>query len=266
MSDPPRVALVTGATGLEHLDWTRAWLASVRRTDYPALTVDLVDDGGELAADLAAELASDRDVRVHPAPKTRSLSEVFNRALGLGLEHDPDYVLLLTTSTRPTRPDWLRTLVAHAEPLHAAGGGIMGTRNVNPDGTLNHAGMTLVRLPGSQLLGVHLGRDADRSLPPGMFTFDRQVECVTGASLLLDRRVLDAGIRFDPRLRQNSNDVDLCLQARAKGFTIGYCGHVVLWRDEAHTRGHGRFALPPADVLADHRYFCAKWAGRPPAW
>jgi GT2 family glycosyltransferase len=252
--EAPRVAVVSSATGAEYAQWTREWLGSVLKTDYPngRWSIDLLDDGGELVDPLGGSSL------IHPVPKQPSISSAFNRALEFGLSHDPDYVCLLTTSTRPVAKDWITRLVQCHESHPTAG--IVGTRNVNADGSLNHAGMAILRL-GDQLVGLHVGRDIERGV--NLELIEREVEATTGACMMFKRAVLDRGVRFDPRIRQNSNDVDVCLQARSLGFSIVYTPNVVLWRDEGHTRNDPKYRV---DLAADSRVFSTKWYRRAPAW
>jgi O-antigen biosynthesis protein len=249
----PRVAVISSATGAEFLDWTREWLADLyERTESPGWSLDLVDDGGELR-ELEEVLGTD----YHPVPKVDLIPVAFNLAISVALLRDPDYVLLLTTSTRPSpeAPLWLDKLVGCAENYPEVG--IVCTRNVNrADGSLNHAGVAILRNAEGPVMGVHIGRDTE--VGTGIEDVERVVEAGTGACLLICRAVLDAGVRFDETF-DDSGDLSFCLDARAHGFKTLYCPHVVMLRDEAHTRGQPQYAR---DLRADRAKFAAKWKGK----
>jgi hypothetical protein len=254
----PRVAVVSCATGVEFLDWTREWLAAMRHdTDYAGpWSIDLVDDGGELVGLTESDVGPGTRVSAHA--KFGTISEVFNCALEHGLERDPDFVCLVTTSTRPGNREWLSVLVNGL--LEHEDVGIAGSLNLNADGTLNHAGMALLRA-GALLFTGHVGRDVERG---GELEFvERNVEAVTGACFLIRRQILDFGIRFDPLYRQGFNDTDFCLQVRETGYGIRYFPAARMVRWEGHTRDSPRFKTDPS---VDWRAFNEKWKGRSAAW
>jgi len=261
MRDPPRVAVVSSATGKEFLEYTLEWLDLVDRTVYPDFSINLVDDGGELVTGLVPFLSGrgGRAPRIDVArvEKKTSISATFNSAIGLGLQKDPDFVCLLTTSTRPTKTSWLQQLVDRMVAHPSAG--IAGTFNVNRDGTVNHAGMAVMHY--ADLITGHIGRDVNRG--EGLEGLERMVEAVTGACMLLRREILDFGVLFDETLLQACNDPDLCFQAREHGYGTLYVPTVTMVRDEGHTRDSPKYKVP---YEPDYRRFNEKWKNRSAAW
>jgi hypothetical protein len=69
---------------------------------------------------------------------------------------------------------------------------------------------------------------------------------------MMRREVFDAVGGFDERLPVNSNDVDLCLRLRARGYLIVYTPHAVLVHHESATRGAR--ALPDDAWLMTRRW------------
>jgi O-antigen biosynthesis protein len=84
-----------------------------------------------------------------------------------------------------------------------------------PDGTIQHAGMALVR--GS---GIHVFRRAPRDTkgPFGMLQVPREVTALTGACMMVSKATLAKVGVFDERHAVVNNDVDFCLRCRAAGL------------------------------------------------
>ncbi|MBX9616219.1 MAG: glycosyltransferase [Caulobacteraceae bacterium] len=115
--------------------------------------------------------------------------------------------------------------------------GVVGTRLLYPDGTLQHGGI---------LLGGWQGRPAHDGLwvsgseggPTGRWLRSRAVAAVTGAFMACRRDTFEAIGGFDPHLAIAYNDIDFCLKVRAAGRTVIYAADIELVHHESRTRGH----------------------------
>lgn len=142
-----------------------------------------------------------------------------NRGFAIGcnmgaLYADSDVLVFLNNDTE-VQPGWLEPLVSALEDPTV---GAVGARLTYPDGTIQHAGVTVdMAQYGREAQNVH------EDLP------SRYVDAVTGACLAIRRDVfLDVGM-FDDGFWNGYEDVDLCLRLRDLGYRIWYAAdsHVV---------------------------------------
>lgn len=198
----------------------RRCLASIERVDHPDVEVLVVDNGSRTEA-MRAYLATTRH-RVVRAPGPFNFARLNNMAVA---HTTGRYVLFLNDDTEPIGTDWLRALEEHAQRPEV---GAVGAKLLYSDGRIQHAGIAV----GIGGVAGHPHRFA-RTLADEI----RDVSAVTAACLMMRRAVFDAVGGFDERLPINSNDVDLCLRVRARGYLVVYTSHAVLRHHESQTRG-----------------------------
>jgi O-antigen biosynthesis protein len=170
---------------------------------YEIICIDGIDPNDPLKSWLASH------TRVIPAP------EQFNWSLcnNLGLqEARGDYFIFLNDDTEITDRHWIQALLAQAQN---PGVGVVGPLLLYPDGTIQHAGMALVR--GA---GIHVFRRApgDTVGPFGMLRVPREVTALTGACMMVSKATLEQVGRFDERHAVVNNDLDFCLRCRVAGL------------------------------------------------
>ncbi len=128
-------------------------------------------------------------------------------------------------------PGWLDALAerAYSDP----GIGVVGSRLVYPNGTLQEAGSEIFR-DGA---GQNIGKWDDPARPE--YLAARDVQYCSGALLYIRREVLDrCGGGFDPRLAPAYyEDTDLCFAAREAGFRVVYEPASVIIHREGATNG-----------------------------
>ncbi len=195
-------------------------LRTLEQTDHPRFEVVIVDNGSSERATLALLAATTHTVIRAPAPFN------FSRLNNLAVARTSgEYLVFLNDDTEPRSPDWLRALEEHAQRPEV---GAVGARLLYPNGRIQHAGIAL----GIGGIAGHPYRYA-REGPAGV----RNVSAVTAACLMMRREAFDAVGGFDERLPVNSNDVDLCLRLRDRGYLIVYTPHATLTHHESATRG-----------------------------
>ncbi|MEO6028688.1 MAG: glycosyltransferase family 2 protein [Candidatus Binatia bacterium] len=213
----------------------RRCLQAVEATDYPLFEVVIVDNGSVERSTLAFLATTPHKVVRAPGPF--NFSRLNNVAVG---ETDGAYVLFLNNDTEPCDTGWLSALVEHAERPEV---GAVGAKLLYADGRIQHAGIAL----GVGGLAGHPYR-FQREAPESI----RNVSAVTAACLLMRREAFDTIGGFDERLPVNSNDVDLCLRLRERGYLVVYTPHAILHHYESQTRG---FRAAPDDAwLMTHRW------------
>ena len=188
--------------------------ALLRRTDYDALELLIVDNGSTEAAALFLldRLAADSRVRVLRAPGPFNWSALNNRAAH---EARGEVLLLLNNDIDALEPDWLTVLASHAiQP----GVGAVGPKLLYPDGRVQHAGLTTTMAGLPQHLFRFAGA-ADAG-PFELMAAARSVWAVTGACLAIARDVFYAAGGLNEALPVAYNDVDLCMRLTALGYRI----------------------------------------------
>jgi GT2 family glycosyltransferase len=148
-----------------------------------------------------------------------------------------EYLLFLNDDVEVIAPDWIEALLEQAQQ---DGVGAVGGKLLYPDGTVQHAGIAL---------GIGVAGHVFRRLPGdapgyhGLALAVRDVSAVTGACLMVSRRVFDEVGGFDERLPVAFNDIDFCLRLRSRRLAVVWTPHARLLHHESATRG---LLHPPA--------------------
>ena len=158
------------------------------------------------------------------------------------------YLVFLNDDT-VVEPDWLRALIEVVEDDPRIGA--VGSRLLDPDGTLQEAGSILWNDATTHQVG--------RGLPPGTPAYDsvRDVDYCSACGLLVRREAWEAAGGFDEAyFPAYHEDVDLCLCLRAMGYRTVYApGARVVHHRGGSLRGERRIAVGVHSGL----HFIAKW-------
>jgi FkbM family methyltransferase len=140
------------------------------------------------------------------------------------------HLLFLNDDIVPVSGDWLAQLL---HPFMDEKVGATGALLLYPDESIQHAGMFL----GYDRLAGHTLRAA--RLPDGdymsMSAAPRAVSCLTGAALVVERRLFQDLNGFDPMLGTSLQDVDLCLRILRTGRMLIFNPRAVLLHLESTT-------------------------------
>lgn len=193
---------------------------------------------------LLARLESDSRCRVLHYDKPFNWSGINNWAVE---RSGSDLLLFLNNDTEACREGWLTAMIEHAQRPEV---GAVGARLLYPNGLVQHAGV---------ILGLHKVADhAFRFLPadaPGHLALARSIRncsAVTGACMMVRRRVFEEMGRFDERFGVTFNDIDFCLRLRERGYWIVYTPFAELIHFESMTRG-------AADEIDDAGQLAKRW-------
>ena len=221
---------------------TRNCLDTLLAQELPARTRLLVVDDAS-PDDTAAVLAGyGKRIEVLTLERNQGFGAACNAGVAAA---DTELVALLNNDTSP-RPGWLAALLrcAGQHPRAAA----VGARLLHLDGTVQHAGVVI----GQDRLPHHVYAGFPGNHPAVQRS--RRLQIVTGACLLLRRKVFLQMGGFDPGYRNGHEDVDLCLRLGAAGHEVHYCGEAVLTNLESASRGRRT-----TDEQANSRRWCARW-------
>ncbi len=250
MSLPPRVSIVIPCYNKR--EYTErcltALVASTPDTpvSWEAIFVDNASTDGT-----GTWLTSLNDPRVRslPNPENRGFARACNQGSAAARGR---YVLFLNNDTEPFE-GWLTPLVESIEG--DSGIGVVGSKLLYPDGTIQHAGMVVKPfLPGELIRWDHLYRRCRPDAP--VVSREREFLAVTGAALLIRRDLFEALGGFDEGFVNGWEDVDLCLRVREAGKRILYQPRSVLLHHESVTPGRFDKERPNAER------FLTKWTGK----
>ena len=163
--------------------------------------------------------------------------------------------LLFLNNDTIVLPGWLTELVRvlREEPSAA----IVGSKLLYPDGTIQETGGVLF----ADASAGNLGRGKPRHDP--LFSFDREVDYSTGASILVRRSFWDSVGGFDVRYSPAyCEDSDLAMAARHKGMRVICAARSEVVHFEHGTYGEAVAAAPKALALKNAARLREKWASQ----
>jgi GT2 family glycosyltransferase len=237
----------------DHPELLADCVASVRRADYPAVEVLIVENGSRRPEtfDCYRRLCAEGQTRLLRWEESFNYSGVNNFA---ARQAHGELLLFLNDDVRAIRPDWLRRLVEHAV---RPGVGAVGAKLLYPDDTVQHAGV---------VLGIHNGpAHYHRSFPrhsPGhgnRLAVVQELSAVTGACLMVPRAAFAEVGGFDEAFVIAFNDVDLCLRLREKSYRVLWTPHAELYHFEYATRGHDDTPEKQARDAVELLLFRLRW-------
>ena len=213
------------------LDLTKACLAALEAaiTDIPYEVILIDNASTDGTAEFMHSIAGPRCQVLFNA-ENLNFAGACNQ--GLTMARAP-YTLLLNNDTEVT-PGFLLPLlqVLQQEPDV----GIVGSKLLYPDGTVQHAGVVLWHHNPGELLSfghVYQGWPADAAC----VSRRRDLQVVSAACVLLPTEL---GLRcqgFDTRFRNSCDDIDLCLRMRVAGYRVVYEPASVVVHHESQTPG-----------------------------
>ncbi len=174
----------------------------------------------------------------------------YSRLVNLGTARaDTPLVLHLNNDVEALAPGWLEDLAGW---LSVPGVGIVGAKLLYPDGTINHAGISLSHEDG--LPHVLFEREPAEDLGYLFLPHAaRNVVAVTGACLLTRTDLYRQLGGFDePKLQVAYNDVDFCLRAGAAGFRTVVSPQAVLRHVGSASRGQVYAEREHLEYIARH--------------
>jgi GT2 family glycosyltransferase len=250
LSEAKRISIIIPGRHHELEGPTCCIEALTAKTSYPSYEIVVVQGGGQSAgAHGYFSPTSHRSLHFSgafngPAVKNFAVKET-----------DSTWLLFLDDHVEVIETDWLTIMAEHIQRPEV---GAVGARLVNPNDTIEHAGI---------VLGVNgTAQPAFRGFPaehPGasrQLQVTRNCSAVSSACMLMRREVFQEVGGFDESLPESLADVDLCLKMRRVGYLIVYTPFAKLyWHkpqpDKIDPRGDAIMRERWADVLQRDPYY-----------
>lgn len=141
---------------------------------------------------------------------------------------------------------------------------IQGARLVYPDSTIQHCGIVWGKVKDDLNLHYHIylkANEHDKHVNKA-----REFQMLTGAMLAVRKNVFDEIGGFDEKYHFGHEDLDLCLEARQRGYKVWYNPLFAAYHFESITKktngieNYERFITNPDSFDAkNHKYFLSKW-------
>ncbi len=232
------------------------------KIEFTALCLDRIwrHTGDDLAYEVVVvdNASSDGTAEWFAAPRVCPAPLVFHRSaenlgfakgnnLGVGLSRG-EFVLFLNNDTL-VQPGWLHEMLRVARSRPAVG--IVGIKQLFPyTNVVYHTG--IVFAPGG--VPQHLYPHLDATLP--VVNQEREYQAVNGACLLISRALFDECGGFDNAYRNGYEDIELCMQVRARGRTVMCCTTASIFHYGQTSEGR------TLDDDANSAVFASRWAHR----
>lgn len=218
-----------------------------RNTTGHSYEVIVVDNAS--SDETERELSGRPGIRVHRNNTNLGFSRACNQGAGMAVGK---YLLFLNNDTEP-RAGWLEPMVRILEEEPEVG--IVGSKLLFPDGTLQHAGVHIGTAVPFPISPYHL----DYRKPAGHSTRRRDLEAVTGACLAIRSELFSAVDGFDEAYVNGCEDIDLCLKVREMGNRVVYTPESVLVHHESVS--DGRFLYVSENLIHFHKQWMHRYPG-----
>ena len=203
----------------------------LEKTSYPRFEIIVIENNSTEQETFRyyEELEKDSRIRVIRREGAFNYSALNN--LGVR-EAKGEQIVLLNNDTEVLSADWLQEMLMYTQRRDV---GAAGAKLLYPDGTVQHAGIGVGILLAAG--HWHRGLPAESAGYYGRLKYAQNVSAVTGACMMIPRRVYEAVGGLDESFPVMFNDIDLCLKIRQAGYLIVWTPFAELTHFESRSRG-----------------------------
>ncbi len=238
----------------DHADMLAKCIRSISDSNYANWELLIVENGSKEPTThaLYAQLAQEPRVRILEWTQPFNYAAVNNFA---ATHARGELFLFLNNDIEAINPDWIEKMVKLAiQPSIGA----VGAKLYYPDDTIQHAGIIL----GMGGIAGHSHLNFKREAPGYMqrLLITQNCSAVTGACLMIPKKVFSEIGGFDEGFVLAFNDVDICCQILQKGYRIVWTPEAELYHLESKTRGYEDTPEKQARFQREVALFQSKWA------
>lgn len=229
----------------------KACIESVmNKNNYKATSITVVDNNSsELETFEYFDHLRSLGVSVISFGKTFNFSAICNFAAN---QSSADYLLFLNNDVEGRSDIWISSMVSHALSRDKP---IVGKRLLYPDGTVQHAGVSL-GLNGVVSHPFSKANDNTESASGKCY----RVSAVSFACVLVKRSVFIELGCLDEFFKVGLNDIDFCLRAKLSGIPIAVCSEGNVIHHESATRPFAFSARGIIRATLETLRFSSRWA------
>ncbi|MBP3217330.1 MAG: glycosyltransferase family 2 protein [Lachnospiraceae bacterium] len=179
---------------------------------------------------------ADRDgAEYDPAVRTEPKEFNYSRINNIGVQKaSGEYILLLNNDTQVISVNWIEELLMYAQRPDVAA---VGAKLYYPDKTIQHAGI-VIGLGAHRTAGhTHYRQRRENLGYMGRLCYAQNVSAVTGACLMVKKKLFEEAGGLDESFAVSLNDVDLCLKLRELGYLNVFTPFSELFHYESVSRG-----------------------------
>lgn len=228
----PKISIVI--PNKDHVEDLRRCIKSIiEKSTYANYEIVVVENNSESREIFAyyEELAG------NPAVKLVTYKGEFNYSAinNLGVSQaDGDYVVLLNNDTQIITVNWMEELLMYAQREDV---GAVGGKLYYADKTIQHAGV-VIGLGAHRTAGhVHYRQKRENLGYMGRLCYAQNVSAVTGACLMVKKRLYEEAGGLDESFAVSLNDVDFCLKLRRMGYLNVFTPFAEAYHFESVSRG-----------------------------
>lgn len=145
-----------------------------------------------------------------------------------------EYILLLNNDTEVITVNWLEEMLMYAQREDV---GAVGAKLYYGDRTIQHAGV-VIGLGAHRTAGhTHYKQPRENLGYMGRLCYTQDVSAVTGACLMVKKKLWDELGGLDTAFEISLNDVDFCLRLREKNYLNVFTPFAELYHYESVSRG-----------------------------
>lgn len=202
-----------------------------QKTSYNNYEIIVVENNSESKEifDYYDELKKNEKIRIIHWDGVFNYSAINNFAVK---EARGEYLLFLNNDIEVMKGKWIEEMLMHAQRKEV---GAVGAKLYYPDKTIQHCGVVL----GVGGVADHLGKyfKSHDNGHMGRLSIVENVSAVTGACMMVSKKLFDEVGGFEEKLAVAYNDVDLCMKFLEKGYVNVFTPFAELYHHESKTRG-----------------------------
>ena len=219
----------------DHVEDLRRCVNSIlEKTTYPNYEIVVAENNSETEEifDYYTRLEENGKIRVLRYPEGFNYSRINNWAAA---RCAGEYILLLNNDTEVITPEWIENMLMYAQREDV---GAVGAKLYYPDGRIQHAGVVIKM--GDDRIAAHayVGAPHDHIGYMGRLCYAQDMSAVTGACLMVRKKVYDEVGGLDEDFAVAYNDIDFCLKIREKGYLNIFTPFTELYHYESASRGY----------------------------
>lgn len=166
-------------------------------------------------------------------------------------------IVLMNSHVIPEAPGWLADMTERLATLPPSS--VIGPKLIYADESLQHAGMSFLRLPNGHWQKMHFFNGYGRDFPPA--NVEREVPAATAALMVLRREdFLAVGGFATDFIAGDYEDSDLCLKLRSRGGLRLYVPSVTLFHFERQSGPEADRDRDSASTIYDRALHSLRWS------